>query len=232
MSRLSTLHSPVFLLNSCLDLFSAPLLRGDPFSRSYGVSLPSSLTMNLSSALVYSTRPPVSVYGTGGRHLVLRGFSRELAYRRYHFTRRLRVLSRFGSARGFACAPQRLTRFNGLFRQPAGVSLLRHSVAVRGCDGMFTVSSIGVASRLRLRSRLTLIRLALIRKPWSYGGEVSRLPYRYLCLHLLFNALQHASGHTFSAHRMLPYQSCTSHDSTASVPGLCPIIIHARPLDQ
>ena len=156
--------------------------------------MPSSLTMNLSSALVYSTRPPVSVYGTGGRHLVLRGFSRELGYRRCHFTRRLRVLSRFGSARGFACAPQRLTRFNGLFRQPAGVSLLRPPFAVTAGSGMLTAS--------------TLIRLALIRKPWSYGGKVSRLPYRYLCLHLLFQTLQHASGHAFKAVGMLPYQSC------------------------
>ena len=199
----------MFLINSCLDLFSAPLLRGDPFSRSYGVSLPSSLTMNLSSALVYSTRPPVSVYGTGDRGLELRGFSREHDYRRCHFARRLRVLSRLGSRRGFACASQHLPRFNGLFRQPAGVSLLRPPFAVTAGSGMLTASSIAVASRLRLRSRLTLIRLALIRKPWSYGGEVSRLPCRYLCLHLLFDALQHASGHTFSAHRMLPYQSRT-----------------------
>ena len=63
--HLSISHSPVFLLNSCLDLFSAPQLPEDPFSRSYGVSLPSSLTVNLPSALVYSTRPRVSVYGTG-----------------------------------------------------------------------------------------------------------------------------------------------------------------------
>ena len=63
--RLAASHSPVFLLNSCLDLFSAPPLLEDPLSRSYGVSLPSSLTVNHSSALVYSTRPPVSVYGTG-----------------------------------------------------------------------------------------------------------------------------------------------------------------------
>ncbi len=58
-----------------------PLSRGGAFSRSYGASLPSSLTVNLSSALVSSTRPPVSVSGTqltlpsnGGR-----GFSRESA---------------------------------------------------------------------------------------------------------------------------------------------------------
>ena len=62
---LSNLHSPVFLLNSCLDLFTAPQSLEDPLSRSYRVNLPSSLTMNLPSALVYSTRLRVSVYGTG-----------------------------------------------------------------------------------------------------------------------------------------------------------------------
>ena len=35
-----------------------------PFSRSYGCNLPSSFNMVLSSALVYSTCPPVSVWGT------------------------------------------------------------------------------------------------------------------------------------------------------------------------
>ena len=55
----------MFLLNSCLSLFSAAHLHGHPFSRSYGVILPSSLTMLLPSALGFSPHPPVSVYGTG-----------------------------------------------------------------------------------------------------------------------------------------------------------------------
>ena len=183
----------MFLLNSCLDLFSAPALRRDPFSRSYGVSLPSSLTMNLSSALVYSTRPPVSVYGTGACGLELRRFSRESAYRRCPVARGLPVLSGLGSRCGFACTSQCLPPFNALFRQRAGVSLLRLSVAAAASSGILTASSIACASRLRLRSRLTLIRLALIRKPWSFGEGVSRPLYRYLYLHLLFRALQHAS---------------------------------------
>ena len=41
------------------------LLSRRPFSRSYGAILPSSLAMNHSSALGYSPRLPVSVYGTG-----------------------------------------------------------------------------------------------------------------------------------------------------------------------
>ena len=58
-----------------------------------------------------------------------------------------------------------------------------------------------------LRSRLTLIRLALIRKPWSYGEGVSRPLYRYLYLHLLFRRLHSPSRDGFSAAGMLPYQS-------------------------
>ena len=64
-SHLTVLHRPVFLLNSCLSLFSAANSRWHPFSRSYGVILPSSLTMLLPPALGFSPHPPVSVYGTG-----------------------------------------------------------------------------------------------------------------------------------------------------------------------
>src|SRR5690606_13681496 len=41
--------------------------------------------------------------------------------------------------------------------------------------------------------------LALIRKPWSTGGRVSHPPYRYSCLHLLFQTLQRPSPHAFAA---------------------------------
>ena len=97
---------------------------------------------------------------------------------------------------------------------------------------MLTVSSIAFASRLMLRSRLTLIRLALIRKPWSCGEGVSRPLYRYLYLHLLFRTLQHASRHAFGARGMLPYRQCPKHRPASSAPDLCPIIIHALPLDR
>ena len=45
------------------------------FSRSYGAILPSSFTRVLSSALVFSTQPPVSVWGTVPGYLKLRSFS-------------------------------------------------------------------------------------------------------------------------------------------------------------
>ena len=51
-----------------------PSRSGPPFSRSYGGILPSSLTMIHSIALVFSTYPPESVWGTGGSNLA-RSFS-------------------------------------------------------------------------------------------------------------------------------------------------------------
>ena len=55
----------MFLLNSCLGLFSAAGSPRRPFSRSYGAILPSSLTALLPSALGSSPHLPVSVCGTG-----------------------------------------------------------------------------------------------------------------------------------------------------------------------
>jgi hypothetical protein len=55
----------VFLLNSRLNLLTATYLSRHPFYRRYGANLPSSLERFNSRALVYSTRIPVSVCGTG-----------------------------------------------------------------------------------------------------------------------------------------------------------------------
>ena len=97
------------------------------------------------------------------------------------------------------------TLFNQLFRQLADVSLLCPYFAYYIGNGIFTVSSICIALRLNIRSRLTLIRLALIRNPWSCGEGVSRPLYRYLYLHLLFQCLQLASRRIFYVIGMLPY---------------------------
>ena len=137
--HLSILHSPVFLLNSCLDLFSAPCESRDPFSRSYRVNLPSSLTTNHSSALVYSTRSRVSVYGTGDIMVELSGFSWRHGYVRYRIVPedapycQVRIGERTSL---FSSAP---TPFNRLFRQPAALSLPRHRVAHNVSNGILTV---------------------------------------------------------------------------------------------
>ena len=110
------------------------------------------------------------------------------------------------------CLPLSLpTPFNLLFRQEAAVSLLRRRVARHVSDGILTVSSIGLALRLILRSRLTLIRLTLIRKPQSSGDRVSHPVYRYLYLHLLFQPLQSISRYAFDADWNAPLPILRSH---------------------
>ena len=163
--HLSISHSHVFLLNSCLDLFSAPPSLEDPLSRSYRVSLPSSLTVIHSSALVYSTRLRVSVCGTGTERIKFSGFSREYAYVRYWIVPKDAPYCQVRLSLRICLQQSTSTPFNRLFRQPAALSRLRPHVTPFGSTGILTGSAIGLAVRLSLRTRLTLIRLALIRKP-------------------------------------------------------------------
>ena len=88
-------HRPVFLLNSQLTLFtvSSPSFRhkalhraSHPFFRSYGASLPSSLTRGHSSALVCSTCLPVSDCGTGTAAAPHDGFSRQCSLSQFTLT--------------------------------------------------------------------------------------------------------------------------------------------------
>lgn len=158
-----------------------------------------------SSTLESSSRIPVSVCGTGFYRLELSGFSWKSDYLRYPLARRFAVLSAFGIVGGFAC--HRYTY--GLQRT---IPSVRGSVTTPSPHriykryGNIKPLSIEFPLRVLLRSRLTLIRLALIRKPYPFGGRVSLPPYRYLCLHLLFHALQHPLPDTFAAHGMLPYR--------------------------
>ena len=66
--RFTRLQSAVFLLNSRMGRFAAPpgIAPEDPFSRSYGVMLPSSLTRFLSRALVFLHHPTCVGFGTAG----------------------------------------------------------------------------------------------------------------------------------------------------------------------
>jgi hypothetical protein len=82
----------VFLLNSRGHLVTATPFRsggkllhvlGVHLLPKYGAILPSSFTRVLSSALGFSPRPPVSVYGTVSSRLKLRGFSWKLSISRF-----------------------------------------------------------------------------------------------------------------------------------------------------
>ena len=85
------------------------------------------------------------------------------------------------------------TPFSVLLRQTRLVvtlsSLLRSYKGSRNINRM----SFGAPFRVVLRPRLTPVRLTLTGNPWSCGVNVSRIHYRYLCLHLLFRMLQSTS---------------------------------------
>ena len=110
------------------------------FSRSDGAILPSSFTRVLSSALVFSTRPPVSVWGTINRSLKLRGFSWKLGINHFPF-----VMNGSSSHLGFP-----IKRGNpDLPKSPAYVlkpgqpspgqpNLLRHPIAAISGTGILT----------------------------------------------------------------------------------------------
>ena len=159
------------MVNSRLGLFTAASFRWHSFSRSYGVIMPSSLTMVLPIASVYSTRPPVSVL-VRAPHPLLRGFSRKHGLT--GFAKRLRLASQdAGSADFHAEPPYALSRGRP---EPRPATLLRHPVVqtLMRRYGNVDPLCIAYASRPRLSSRLTLGGLAFPRKPWAHGGRVSR----------------------------------------------------------
>ena len=126
--HLTSLHSPVFLLNSCLDLFSAPRSHEDPLSRSYGVSLPNSLTMNLPTPqyALHDYVCPFAVRVPQG--LSLADFLGSMITCTISLPRRgCRTLG--VQLRVWICLhPSAPTPVNALFRQRAAVSLLRHHI--------------------------------------------------------------------------------------------------------
>ena len=214
------------MVNSRLGLFSAApnslgrevLHRPElPFSRSYGDNLPSSLTIVLPIALVFSTRPPVSVWGTGT-----------------HVTR----LEAFPGSMGWATCPvngirpgpqalwvpdfpgTRPTARPGVYQRPGWPTLLRPSIArtSRPWCGNIDPLSIAYDFRPRLRSRLTLGRLTLPRNPWAFGGQVSRLSLVTHASILSPDTSTAGLRRRFSRDRMLPYHSTAlAMKSAASV---------------
>ena len=98
------------------------------------------------------------------------------------------------------CLPGPPTGLNRDIQHPADLpfsvppSLITHH---RWCRNI-NLFSITYAFRPRLRDRLTLSRLPLPRKPWTYGERVSHPFYRYSCLHNLFQDLQQSLRSTFT----------------------------------
>ncbi len=159
----------MFLLNSRQSHFTAtfqrfgyPDAKRYPFSRSYGVMLPNSLTRVLPFALVYSTHLPVSDCGTGTQKSTFRGFS----WQQGSTTFALRLGPNLGSTGGFSYRSQRLafvhpTMSNGQGWPTSLRPLITHSEWFRNVDRM----SITYAFRPRLRTRLTRRGMTWRRKP-------------------------------------------------------------------
>jgi hypothetical protein len=169
------------LINSRPVCFLRPLnkLRRDPFSRSYGVRLPSSLTAVLSSALGYSPRVPVSVLVRSTVSSPM-NFSRVLIYR-------LRQQNGLDLA-----IPPRL----------AGGSASKdyiHGFNLYSRCGNINPLSIVYAFQPRLRYRLTLGGFTFPRKPYAFGVQDFHLHYRYSCRHSHLYTLHHFLRYGFDA---------------------------------
>ena len=159
------------MINSRLGRFAAAAAsshregvhrRRRPFSRSYGASMPSSLTVVLPIASVCSTRPPVSVLVRAPTSLP-RGFSRKHGIS--DFAQSLRLASQASRRADFHAL--RPTRFHGDVQNPARLpfSVAPSVMPRRRRCGNVCPLRIGYASRPRLSSRLTLGGLASPRNP-------------------------------------------------------------------
>ena len=123
----------MFLLNSCLGLFSATTLRWHPFSRSYGVNLPSSLTTILPLVLGFSPHLPVSVCGTG-TNLLHRDFSWQRGIR--YLRAKLSSPSHLRLKIERICLPNHPKCLDILIQQYAHLILLRHPISQTAKGGI------------------------------------------------------------------------------------------------
>ena len=158
---------------------------------------------------------------------MLSGFSRRHGYPRCPSGPKPFRYCQVRLGRWICLPPSAPTPFNRLFRQPAEVSLPRPRVARMASAGILTGSSICLAFRLIIRLRLTPGRLTSPGNPWSCGERESHPLYRYLCLHLLFHTLQHASRQAFNAewNAPLPMRMHPAASARSLIPDYypCPI---------
>ncbi len=187
----------MFLVNSRLDHFSAPTSRWVPFSRSYGVNLPSSLAVIHSSTLGFSPRPPVSVYGTG--RATLRDYQIFLQVCLPALSDCPKTLGTVGFQSPYGLQPP-IPSGGGSVTSRSLALLLRE---YRNINRLV----IGFASRLPLSPRLTLSRLTSLRKPGAYGVDISIsiiVTYAYIFFSRR-SSIPHGTPSTLTG--MLPYHA-------------------------
>jgi hypothetical protein len=129
----------VFLLNSWLHHFTVTVSLRYALSRSYSVNLPSSFSAAHPSALEYSSRLPVSVYGTSTVIRTLEVFLGSLVTATIHATEALWYYQISSVPADLPTRPI-TTSFNELFRQFACFSLLRYSIEYNSGMGILTHS--------------------------------------------------------------------------------------------
>ena len=159
--------------------------QGRTFSRSYGTILPSSFTRVLSSASVFSTCPPVSVFGTVLYKLRLAAFPGSLASMTC-----LQLTSQFHVAPQSYNHPD-LPKWSPYMHvpglpTPGSSSLLRPHITTYKKSRNINLVPIDYALQPRLRGRLTLLRLTSCRKPGTSGVRVFHPHYRYSYQHSHF----------------------------------------------
>ena len=159
-----------------------PSRTGHPLFRSYGAILPSSFCKTHSSTLGYSPHLPVSVYGTGTRSCTDEAFLGSMIRTSWRsqapFPCHLSVWIPFSPGpRPYRLRPAIPTA--GWSFTSASPLRLTFPCWFRNVD----LISIGYAFRPHLRARLTLSGLTFLRKPWVFGGRVSRPSSRYSFRH-------------------------------------------------
>ena len=155
--------------------FTAPpdIAPEDPFSRSYGAMLPSSLTRFLSRALV-SLYPPTCVgFGTAG------GLVRKVFSGKHGVMALLRADPELD-----AYVPVRI-RDN---HWPSPLTFSEPNLNPHQCRNV-DLPSIDYAFRPRLRCRLTPGGRTCPGKPWDSGGRDFHPAFRYSCPHNRWQAL-------------------------------------------
>ena len=198
------------MLNSRTRLFVAaadssggkPLHRPrHPFSLSYGVNLPSSLTWFLSRTSGFSPHPPVSVlvrmpiFQRLEACLVSVAFADSAGLRRHPLQ-----LSGY-AGNGFADFPPYSLRPGN--SAPGPHSLLRPSFTPYRQYRNINLSSIDYAFRPRLRVRLTPGGRTFPGNPWVFGDRNSHPVFRYSCLH----------GHLYAVHLGSLFGFCPAYNA-------------------
>jgi hypothetical protein len=187
--------------------------------------LPSSLTRVLSLALVYSTRLPVSVCGTGTTESTLRGFSWQLG------STHLRLLAPTwlsGSKGGFSYLSHFPNRHVPESNNRAGLpccvppSLICSGAGILTCCPSPTLLSLGLGPPNPTRTDLPLETLDL-RRTWF--SHVSR----YSCRHSHFCRPQRSSRYVLCLLQNAPLPTHPLRTSpAASVPSLSPVTFSAQ----